>query len=63
MRQFGLLLVAVGLVSIGLQVFQMNLRYLLWIDNWGTNVGWGIRAGLVVLGAILMVAGKPRTKA
>lgn len=62
MRQFGLLLVVLGLVSIGLQVFNMNVRYLIWVDNWGTNVGWGIRAGLVVLGAILMVAGKPKSK-
>jgi hypothetical protein len=29
----------------------------MWIDNWGTEVGWAIRGGVALLGLILLVVG------
>ena len=29
----------------------------MWIDSWGPTVGWVIRIGCVVLGAVLLVVG------
>jgi hypothetical protein len=40
-----------GVISSVLTLFGYELRILMWIDLWGTGVGWAIRAGLVVVGA------------
>lgn len=42
-----------GIISSVLSFFDYNLRILTWIDNWGYTAGWGIRIGLIVVGAIL----------
>jgi len=42
-----------GVVSAGLSLFNYELRILLWIDQWGTGAGWGIRVGLIVVGIAL----------
>jgi hypothetical protein len=57
MRSFGGFLALAGVLSIALYFAHYNLRILMWIDRWGSGVGWGIRIGLVVLGAILLLAG------
>ncbi len=31
----------------------MNVRLLMWIDNWGPAVGWSIRGAMIVVGAAL----------
>lgn len=43
-----------GIVSSVLYFLKMNLEILVWIDSWGAGVGWGIRAGLVVFGILLL---------
>ena len=42
-----------GIVSAGLSLFNYELRILMWVDQWGTGVGWGIRVGLIVGGGVL----------
>ncbi len=42
-----------GVISAGLSLFDYNLRILMWIDMWGETIGWAIRGGLVVAGAVL----------
>lgn len=49
----GLLLAAMGVMSIVLSIFNYNIRLLAWIDLWGTTVGWIIRILLIVLGIAL----------
>lgn len=51
-----------GALSIVLYFINYNLRILLWIDNWGDTIGWVIRIGLVVVGALLyFIIGKEET--
>ncbi len=52
-RSAAALLALAGLVSIVLHLFDYNLRVLMWIDLWGAAVGWLIRVGLVIGGAVL----------
>ena len=58
----GGLLAGAGIISIILHFFDYNLRLLMWIDNWGPGVGWGIRIGLIVVGAIIFLVGRSAQK-
>lgn len=49
----GLLLGAMGIMSIILSFFNYNIRLLAWIDIWGTTMGWIIRVLLIVGGGAL----------
>jgi len=53
MRTIGMYMAIAGLASIILQFLDRNLVILMWIDNWGETMGWVIRGGLLVVGAIL----------
>jgi hypothetical protein len=50
-------LALVGLVSSVLSLVNYELVVLMWVDRWGTGVGWGIRIGLIVIGALLAGVG------
>jgi len=49
----GLLLAAMGIMSIVLSFFNYNIRLLSWIDNWGTTTGWIIKIILIAGGGAL----------
>lgn len=51
----GLILAAMGIMSIVLSIFNYNLRLLAWIDLWGTTMGWVIRILLIVGGGALFL--------
>ena len=51
----GAFIALAGVISCVLHLIGMNLRILMWINEWGTGVGWGIRVGLIVLGVLMMV--------
>lgn len=51
----GLLLAAMGIISIILSIFNYNLRLLAWIDFWGNTMGWVIRTLLIVGGGALFL--------
>jgi hypothetical protein len=53
MRQVGIWLMVFGLGSMALYFFGMEFKLLMWIDTWGTNVGWAIRGGLAAVGLAL----------
>lgn len=53
LSSIGAILAIFGLMSIILYFLDYNLRLLIWIDNWGETVGWIIRIGLIVVGAVL----------
>lgn len=63
MKGIGGFLALAGILSIILHFVGYNLRILIWIDRWGAGVGWGIRIGLVAVGAILFVIGAVRRPA
>jgi len=49
----GLLLGAMGIISILLSIFNYNIRLLAWVDLWGNAMGWVIRILLIVGGVAL----------
>ena len=46
MKELGLGLLIIGLISLVLPLINPNIRYvfLTWIDQWGPAVAWGITA-------------------
>lgn len=64
LQYVGGFLASAGALSIVLYFIDYNLSILIWIDVWGETVGWLIRGGITLLGAILWVASKMiKTKA
>ena len=51
--QGGLVLAAMGLISVLLSIFNYNIRLLAWIDSWGTTMGWVLRVVLILAGGAL----------
>ncbi len=51
----GLLLAAMGIMSIILSIFNYNIKLLAWIDIWGSTMGWIIRILLIVGGGALFM--------
>lgn len=62
MRQLGILLALLGIASAVVHFMDMEMKLLMWIDTWGEGVAWGIRGGLVVVGALLAKLGAPKAK-
>ncbi len=46
-----------GIGSIILSFMKMEFKLLMWIGNWGEQVAWAIRIGLIVVGGLLLAAG------
>ena len=57
MSSLGGTLILAGLASIVLNLIDYNLTILMWIDNWGNAVGWGIRVAIVALGVVIVALG------
>lgn len=59
MRFFGGLILAIGILSAALSFLDMHFIFLKWIESWGSGTAWAIRGGLVVIGLVMYIAGKP----
>lgn len=59
MKSFGSLLLFFGIGSSVLYLIDYNLSLLMWIENWGETVAWGIRGGMIVAGAGLYFLSSP----
>ncbi|MFH6602347.1 hypothetical protein ACEZ3G_02580 [Maribacter algicola] len=51
--QAGLVLAAMGIISMLLSIFNYNIRLLAWVDMWGTGMGWVVRILLILGGGAL----------
>jgi len=51
----GLILAALGIMSIILSIFNYNIRLLAWVDAWGNTMGWVIRILLILGGGALFL--------
>lgn len=58
MKKIGSTLVIVGVLAIVLNFVNMVPSVLMWIYSWGETTAWGIKIGVVVLGALLWFFGK-----
>ncbi len=63
MKSIGGLMLLLGLGSFVLHFMNMEFKLLSWVDNWGADVGVGIRVALIVVGGILWFLGNKREKA
>ena len=57
MKNFGSLLLLLGVGTIVLNLIGYEFAILFWIDQWGENAGWAIRAAMIVGGGILFFLG------
>jgi len=57
MKRVGVWLMVFGFGSMVLNFFGMEFKILMWVDNWGAMVGWGIRGAVAVTGVVLFVLG------
>lgn len=59
LSSIGAFFAAAGAFSIILNILYIfnianfEVRILMWIDNWGTAIGWAIRVGITITGAVL----------
>ena len=62
MKELGLGLLIIGLISLALPLINPNVHdvFLKWITNWGPTVAWGIRGGITLLGLALWLGFKNR---
>ena len=62
MKELGLGLLLVGLISLALAFFAPNVQYIFlkWINNWGPTAAWGIRGGITLLGLVLWLGFRNR---
>ncbi|HEX8350665.1 MAG TPA: hypothetical protein VF598_11945 [Hymenobacter sp.] len=62
MKELGLGLLIIGLISLILPFINPNVHYvfLTWIIKWGPGISWGIRGGITLLGLGLWLGFKNR---
>ena len=62
MKELGLGLLIIGLISLALPFINPNIHYafLKWIDQWGPAVAWAIRGGITLLGLVLWLSFRNR---
>ena len=63
MKSLGGYMFFFGVGSIVLYFMNMEFILLAWIDMWGTDIGWGIRIALALVGAILWFVGNKKESA
>ena len=63
MKSWGMWLFIFGAGSFVLNLLGMEFVVLGWIDHWGTTAGNGIRVALVVVGALMWLAGRKQQAA
>ncbi len=49
----------IGIALIVLPYLGLTITFLGWIDDLGTTAAWGIKIGLIVVGAALFFLAKP----
>ena len=57
LKSIGSTLALLGIGSFVLHFIDYEFIVLMWIDNWGTIVGHGIRVAMIVIGAVLFFVG------
>lgn len=57
MKSIGSFMVIIGVLAIVLNFFDRVPKILVWIYEWGEGVAWIIKIALVVVGAVLYLAG------
>ena len=56
MRSLGVWLIVFAIGSVLLPLIGLQFIVVAWVDMWGPEIGWAIRGGMVLLGAVILVA-------
>ena len=62
MRKIGSYMAIFGVLAIVLNFFDRVPTILMWIYSWGETAAWGIKIGLIIVGAILFFMGKSNSE-
>lgn len=62
MRGLANFLLIFGVGSVILNLLGREFVILMWIDTWGTEIGWAIRVGMIAAGAALWIVSAVRLK-
>lgn len=60
MKELGLGLLLIGMVSLILPLLGMKFMFLAWIEQWGASTAWLIRGGITLLGLALWLSFRNR---
>lgn len=60
MKELGLGLFLIGLMSLVLPLLGLKFLFLTWVEQWGTTTSWVIRGGVTLLGLVLYLATRNR---
>ncbi|MEL7538949.1 MAG: hypothetical protein AAFZ58_13840 [Pseudomonadota bacterium] len=63
MKTIGMWLAIFGGGSFLLNMIGYEFALIGWIDNWGPDVGMGIRIGMIVVGAVMFFLGMKQEQA
>jgi hypothetical protein len=61
MESWGKTLMFLGVGSMLLTYTSFEFMFLSWIDNWGEQIGWAIRAAITALGAGMWFIGRQKS--
>ena len=59
---FGFWLALLGAGSVVLNRFNYELKLLAWVDHWGPSMGTTIRVGCIVVGVLVWLLFRSRSK-
>lgn len=62
MQKLGSFLFIIGLLAIILNFINRVPKVLVWIYQWGEGPAWAIKIALVVLGGVLYLAGRKKSR-
>ncbi|MDG2389896.1 MAG: hypothetical protein P8M30_11305 [Planctomycetaceae bacterium] len=55
LKSLGSTMFIFGIGSILLNLIHVEFLLLMWVDLWGPEIGWAIRIGMIVVGALLWI--------
>lgn len=55
MKLIGTTLLLFGLGPVFLDMVGREIVFLVWIDQWGPDIGWAIKAVMIAIGAVLLL--------
>ena len=62
MKLIGTTLLLCGLGPVFLDMVGREIVFLVWIDQWGPEIGWAIKAALIAIGVFLLLPSEKKTE-
>jgi len=62
MKLIGTTLLLFGLGPMFLDMVGREIVFLVWIDQWGPEIGWALKAAMIAIGAVLLMPSESKTE-